>query len=196
MGAQQVLETIKEKNVQFVDFRFTDLAGRSHHITLPADQVDEDTFVNGVAFDGSSIPGFRGIEESDMVMMPDPETSYIDPFTEHPTLIVTCNIYTPDGERYDRDPRSIAQKAEEYLKSTGIGTAAYFAPESEFFIFDDVRFTSGMNKSFYEVDSEEGFWNTGRTEEGGNTSRSASRAATFRCSRWIRSRTSVPKWCG
>jgi glutamine synthetase len=168
MGAQQVLETIKEKNVQFVDFRFTDLAGRSHHITLPADQVDEDTFVNGVAFDGSSIPGFRGIEESDMVMMPDPETSYIDPFTEHPTLIVTCNIYTPDGERYDRDPRSIAQKAEEYLKSTGIGTAAYFAPESEFFIFDDVRFTSGMNKSFYEVDSEEGFWNTGRTEEGGN----------------------------
>ena len=138
-------------------------------LLLPATEVDEETFVNGVAFDGSSIPGFRGIEESDMVMMPDTESVYIDPFTAHPTLIVMCNIHTPDGERYDRDPRSIAQKAEEYLQTTGVGTTAFFAPESEFFIFDDVR---------YESDNEHFFllllipkklaWNTNRKEEGGN----------------------------
>jgi glutamine synthetase len=168
MSVQQVLQTIKEKNIEWVDFRFVDLSGRGHHISLPAAEVDEETFVNGVAFDGSSIPGFRGIEESDMVMMPDTESAYIDPFTAHPTLIIMCNIYTPDGERYERDPRSIAQKAEEYLQKTGIGTAAFFAPESEFFIFDDVRYESSMNTSFYTVDSEEASWNTARKEEGGN----------------------------
>src|SRR5690606_20254054 len=145
MSVQNILDTIKENNIQFVDFRFVDLSGRAHHITLPASEVDAETFVNGVAFDGSSIPGFRGIEESDMVMMPDAETAYIDPFTDHPTLLVMCNIFTPDGERYDRDPRSIAQKAEEFLQQSGVGTAAFFAPESEFFIFDDVRYESGMN---------------------------------------------------
>ena len=115
MSVQNVLNLIKEKNIEWVDFRFVDLSGKAHHISLPATEVDEETFVNGVAFDGSSIPGFRGIEESDMVMMPDTETAYVDPFTAHPTLIIMCNIHTPDGERYDRDPRSIAQKAEEYL---------------------------------------------------------------------------------
>ncbi|MGG0821853.1 type I glutamate--ammonia ligase [Paenibacillus turicensis] len=169
MSAEQVLKTIKEKQIEWVDFRFTDLSGRTHHITLPAKEVDEDTFVNGVAFDGSSIPGFRGIEESDMVMMPDPTSYYVDPFTAHPTLNVLCDIYTPDGDRYERDPRSIATRAEDYLKTSGVGTAAFFAPESEFFIFDDVRYESGMNKSFYAVDSEEATWNSGRTEEGGNT---------------------------
>ena len=168
MPGKKVLELIKEKNVEFVDFRFVDIAGKAHHVTLPASEINEDTFVNGVAFDGSSIPGFRGIEESDMVMMPDGDSVYLDPFTAHVTLNVMCNIYTPEGERYDRDPRSIAQKAEEYLLQTGIGTAAYFAPESEFFIFDDVRYKSGMNTSFYEVDSDEGVWNTDRREEGGN----------------------------
>ncbi|CAM3683225.1 type I glutamate--ammonia ligase [Marinicrinis lubricantis] len=168
MSVQNVLQTIKENNVEFVDFRFVDLSGKAHHITLPAGEVDEDTFVNGVAFDGSSIPGFRGIEESDMVMMPDTEATYIDPFTSHVTMIVMCNIFTPEGERYERDPRSIAQKAEEYLQTTGIGTAAFFAPESEFFVFDDVRYESGQNTSFYSVDSEEAAWNTGRKEEGGN----------------------------
>lgn len=169
MSAEQVLKTIKEKQIEWVDFRFTDLSGRTHHITLPAKEVDEDTFVNGVAFDGSSIPGFRGIEESDMVMMPDPTSTYVDPFTAHPTLNVLCDIYTPDGDRYERDPRSIATRAEDYLKTSGVGTAAFFAPESEFFIFDDVRYESGMNKSFYAVDSEEAIWNSGRAEEGGNT---------------------------
>jgi len=168
MTVADVIKLIKEKNIEWVDFRFADLAGRTHHITLPASAVDEETFENGVAFDGSSIPGFRGIEESDMVMMPDAESVFVDPFTEHPTLNVICNIYTPEGERYDRDPRSIAQKAEQYLQQTGIGTAAYFAPESEFFIFDDVRYETGMNRSFYEVDSVEAAWNTGRKEEGGN----------------------------
>ncbi|MFC0213029.1 type I glutamate--ammonia ligase [Paenibacillus chartarius] len=168
MSVQNVLNLIKEKNIEWVDFRFVGLLGKEQHISLPATEVDEDTFVNGVAFDGSSIPGFRGIEQSDMVMMPVTETAYIDPFTAHPTLIIMCDIYTPDGQRYDRDPRGIARKAEEYLQSTGIGTKAFFAPESEFFIFDDVRYESGMNKSFFEVDSEEAAWNTGRKEEGGN----------------------------
>ncbi|MFK7693578.1 type I glutamate--ammonia ligase [Paenibacillus sp. HJGM_3] len=168
MSVQSVLSLIKEKNIEWVDFRFVGLSGKAQHISLPASEVEEETFENGVAFDGSSIPGFRGIEESDMVMMPDTETAFVDPFTAHPTLVIMCNIHTPDGERYDRDPRSIAQKAEEYLQKTGIGTTAFFAPESEFFIFDDVRFESGMNKSYFEVDSEEAAWNSGRKEEGGN----------------------------
>jgi len=168
MSVQQVLDLIKEKSIEFVDFRFIDLNGRAHHITLPAPEVDAETFVNGVAFDGSSIIGFRGIEESDMMMMPDPESVYLDPFTAHPTLIVISNIHTPDGNRYNRDPRSIAQKAEEFLQKSGVGTTAYFAPESEFFLFDDVRYESSMNSSSYFVDSEEAAWNTNRKEEGGN----------------------------
>ncbi|MEF3312526.1 type I glutamate--ammonia ligase [Paenibacillus sp. GYB004] len=168
MSVQNVLHLIKEKNIEWVDFRFIGLSGKAQHISLPASEVDEATFQNGVAFDGSSIPGFRGIAESDMVMMPDTETAYVDPFTAHPTLIIMCDIHTPDGERYDRDPRSIAQKAEEYLQKSGVGTTAFFAPESEFFIFDDVRFENGMNKSYFEVDSEEAAWNSGRKEEGGN----------------------------
>ncbi|MFM9327574.1 type I glutamate--ammonia ligase [Paenibacillus mesotrionivorans] len=168
MSVQKVLDTIKEKGIEWVDFRFTDIGGKSHHLSVPAVEVEAETFETGVAFDGSSITGFRGIEESDMVMMPDTDSAFVDPFTAHPTLVLLCDIYTPDGVRYDRDPRSIAVKAEEYLKTTGLGTDAYFAPESEFFIFDDVRYESGMNKSFYEVDSEEAAWNTGRKEEGGN----------------------------
>lgn len=168
MSVQKVLDTIKEKNIEWVDFRFTDIGGKAHHLSIPACEVEAETFVNGVAFDGSSITGFRGIEESDMVMMPDTETAFVDPFTAHPTLVLLCNIFTPEGVRYDRDPRSIAQKAEEYLQSTGIGTSAYFAPESEFFIFDDVRYESDMNKAFFAVDSEEAIWNSGRDEEGGN----------------------------
>ncbi|WP_199615639.1 type I glutamate--ammonia ligase [Paenibacillus alkalitolerans] len=170
MSVQSVLDLIQEKKIEWVDFRFIGLSGRQQHISLPAVEVEAETFVNGVAFDGSSIPGFRGIENSDMVMMPVPETAYVDPFTAHPTLIIMCDIFTPEGERYDRDPRGIAQKAEEFLQTSGVGTAAYFGPESEFFIFDDVRFDTSANRSFYEVDSEEAAWNTGRKEEGGNLS--------------------------
>ncbi|MCR8843773.1 type I glutamate--ammonia ligase [Paenibacillus sp. SC116] len=168
MSVNRVLELMKEKAIEFVDFRFVDLSGRAHHISLPATEVEAETFVNGVAFDGSSIPGFRGIEESDMVMMPDTNSCYVDPFTSHATLIIMCNIHTPDGERYDRDPRSIAEKAEQFLQTAGVGTAAYFAPESEFFIFDDVRYETSMNSSSFFVDSEEAAWNTNRKEEGGN----------------------------
>ncbi|MDP5275171.1 type I glutamate--ammonia ligase [Chengkuizengella axinellae] len=168
MSVENVLAKIKEENIEFVDFRFVDLSGKAHHITVPASAVDADTFKNGVAFDGSSIPGFRGIEESDMVMMPDPESVFVDAFAAHNTLNIMCNIFSPEGDRYERDPRNIAQKAEEYLKSTGVGTSAFFAPESEFFVFDDVRYESGQNVSSYSVDSEEGIWNTGREEEGGN----------------------------
>src|SRR5665647_1382137 len=168
MSVENVLSIIKEKNIEWVDFRFTDIGGISHHISVPAVEVDADTFVNGVAFDGSSIHGFKGIEESDMVMIPDTESVFEDAFTAHPTLIVYCNIFTPGGDRYDRDPRGIAEKAEEFLQTTGIGTTAFFAPESEFFIFDNVQFENGMNKSSFEVDSEEAAWNTGRKEEGGN----------------------------
>jgi glutamine synthetase len=168
MSVQKVLDLIKEKGIEWVDFRFTDIGGKSHHLSVPAVEVEAETFEIGVAFDGSSITGFRGIEQSDMVMMPDVGSAFVDPFTAHPTLVLLCDIYTPDGERYDRDPRGIAVKAEQYLQTTGVGTAAFFAPESEFFIFDDVRYESGLNKSFYEIDSEEGAWNTGRKEEGGN----------------------------
>ncbi|OPA76683.1 type I glutamate--ammonia ligase [Paenibacillus selenitireducens] len=168
MSVENVLDIIKQNNIEWVDFRFVDLSGRAHHISLPASEVEAETFVNGVAFDGSSIPGFRGIEESDMVMMPDPESVYIDPFTAHATLIVMCNIHTPDGERYERDPRGIAQKAEQFMQTTGVGTTAFFAPESEFFIFDDVRYENSMNSSSFYVDSEEASWNTNRKEDGGN----------------------------
>ncbi|MEC0126800.1 type I glutamate--ammonia ligase [Paenibacillus pabuli] len=168
MSVENVLKSIQENNIEWVDFRFVDLAGRAHHISLPASAVDADTFVNGVAFDGSSIQGFRGIEESDMVMIPDPEATYVDPFTAHPTLNVMCDIFTPDGERYERDPRGIAVKAEAFLQESGVGTTAFFAPESEFFIFDDVRYESGTNSSSYFVDSEEASWNTNRKEDGGN----------------------------
>lgn len=168
MSVEKLLHTIQENNIEWVDFRFVDLSGRAHHISLPASEVDAETFVNGVAFDGSSIPGFRGIEESDMVMMPDPNSYYIDPFTAHPTINIMSNIYTPEGEAYERDPRGIATRAEEYLQQSGVGTAAYFAPESEFFLFDDVRYESTMNSSSYFVDSEEANWNTNRKEDGGN----------------------------
>lgn len=168
MPVQHVMELIDQEAIVWIDFRFTDLLGRSHHITVPADEVDEGTFAQGIAFDGSSLPGFRSIEDSDMVMLPDPETAYIDPFAEHPTLIILCDILTPDGEVFDRDPRSIAKKAEQYLKATGIGTAAYFGPEAEFFVFDDVRYEYTQNSYMARVDSIEGHWNTGRQEEGGN----------------------------
>jgi glutamine synthetase len=168
MSAQNVLNIIAEKGIEWVDFRFVDLSGRAHHISLPASEVEEETFVNGVAFDGSSIPGFKGIEESDMVMLPETDSVYVDPFTAHPTLVVICNITNPDGTPYDRDPRGIALRAEGYLKSAGVGTTAYFAPESEFFIFDEVRYESGQNASSYYVDSEEAHWNSNRKDEGGN----------------------------
>ncbi|MFA4137339.1 type I glutamate--ammonia ligase [Brevibacillus sp. BD137] len=157
-----VLSTIDAEKVEYVDFRIVDLLGRQHHVTVPAYAVDEGTFRNGVAFDGSSLIGYKSIEESDMVAMPDPATAFIDPFVEAKTMNIICNIVNPDNTVYTRDPRGIALKAEAYLQQSGLATAAYFGPESEFFLFDNVRFASGPSGSFFHIDSEEAFWNTGK----------------------------------
>ncbi|REE03335.1 type I glutamate--ammonia ligase [Citricoccus nitrophenolicus] len=167
--AQEVLQFIQDEDVVFVDVRFTDLPGVQQHFNLPAKAVDEDFFVNGQLFDGSSIRGFQGIAESDMQLIPDVATAYLDPFRVEKTLVMSFSIVNPrTGEPYHRDPRGVAQKAEEYLASTGIADTANFASEAEFFIFEDVRYQSTPNHSFYSVDSDEAWWNSGRQEEGGN----------------------------
>ncbi|MEO9248880.1 type I glutamate--ammonia ligase [Citricoccus nitrophenolicus] len=167
--AQEVLQFIQDEDVVFVDVRFTDLPGVQQHFNLPVKAVDEDFFVDGQLFDGSSIRGFQGIAESDMQLIPDVATAYLDPFRVEKTLVMSFSIVNPrTGEPYHRDPRGVAQKAEEYLASTGIADTANFASEAEFFIFEDVRYSSTPNHSFYSVDSDEAWWNSGRQEEGGN----------------------------
>ena len=160
-----VLSYIKTNKIQFVDFKFMDFPGQWQHFTVPSNQLTEDSFEDGFGFDGSSIRGWKHINESDMLIMPDPVTMFLDPFTTLPTISLTCDVYEPGTkEKYSRCPRNIAQKAEAYLKSTGIADTAYFGPEAEFFIFDDVRFDSGPNFAFYSLDSNEGKWNSGREE--------------------------------
>lgn len=162
----EVLDLIAEHDVQFVDFRFSDLPGVMQHVTIPVDQLDEAHFETGHAFDGSSVRGFQQIQESDMILVPDPDTGYLDPFRPHPTFVLHCFVADPvTGESYSRDPRHIARKAEQHLYATGLADTAYFGPEPEFFIFDDVRFATTPNGAFYSVDSEEGSWNTGRDEQ-------------------------------
>lgn len=169
MSASDTLKTIKEKDVRYVDLRFTDSRGKEQHVSLPATIIDEDFFEQGKMFDGSSIAGWKGINESDMILMPDPTTAVLDPFFDDTTLILRCDIVEPTTmQGYERDPRSIAKRAEEYLKSTGIADTAYFGPEPEFFIFDDVRWASEMKGAFYEVDSDESSWNSEKVFEGGN----------------------------
>jgi glutamine synthetase len=160
-----VLKLIQEKNIRFVDLKFTDFLGTWHHITVPAHNIDEDVFEEGRGFDGSSIRGWKSIESSDMIMRPDPTTARIDPFHKYPTLSMIGTIHDPiSGEGYSRDPRFIAQKAVQWMKSTGIADTAYYGPEAEFFIFDEVRYDMDRNRSFYLIDSVEGAWNTGRDE--------------------------------
>ena len=144
MGSpQDVIKMVKENEVKFVDFRFTDTRGKEQHVTVPVSAFSEDKFENGHAFDGSSIAGWKGIQASDMQLMPDASTAYIDPFFDETTIVLTCDVVEPDtGNGYDRDPRSIAKRGEAYLKSTGIGDAAYFGPEPEFFVFDSVECTA------------------------------------------------------
>lgn len=167
--SSEVMTFIKENDVKFVDIRFTDLPGVQQHFNVPASTVDEEFFANGQLFDGSSIRGFAGIHESDMQLIPDVTTAYLDPFRDEKTLIMVFDIYNPrTGEVYAKDPRQVAKKAEKYLASTGIADTAFFAPEAEFYIFDDVRYEVKAGKSFYEVDSIEAAWNTGRKEDGGN----------------------------
>lgn len=169
MSIEEVLKRIKDEDVAFVDVRFTDPRGRLQHVTLVADQVDEDFLEEGFMFDGSSIAGFKSIEQSDMKLMLDTDSAYIDPFYADKTLCMHCTIVEPDtGEPYNRDPRGTAQKAEAYLISSGIGDTAYMGPEAEFFVFDDVRFSIGINKVSYEVDAVDGSWNSDTEYEFGN----------------------------
>jgi glutamine synthetase len=165
----EVLSILKEKEVKFVDLRFTDTRGKEQHVSVPAHTIDQSFFEDGKMFDGSSIAGWKGINESDMVLMPDPDSAVIDPFFEETTLILRCDILEPSTmQGYERDPRSIAKRAEAYLKSTGIGDKALFGPENEFFIFDDVRFGTSMQGSFFEINSAEAAWSSGKQYEGGN----------------------------
>jgi len=164
-----VMKQIQDKGVKFVDLRFTDTKGKQQHVTLPVSQVEEDMFTDGKMFDGSSIAGWKGIQESDMILMPDVETAMMDPFTDEPTMNITCDIVEPTTmQGYERDPRSVARRAEEYLKSTGIGDSALFGPEPEFFILDDARWGADMSGCFVKVDSEEATWNSERAYEDGN----------------------------
>ena len=160
-----VLQLAQDEGVEVVDFRFCDLPGLMQHFSVPVSQLTEDAFEEGYGFDGSSIRGFQEIQESDMILVPDPNTAIIDPFRQHSTLNVNCFVLDPlTGESYSRDPRYVAKKAEDYLESTGIADTAYFGPEAEFFIFDDVRFKQDQRSAFYQVDSIEGSWNTDRDE--------------------------------
>ncbi|MGC3939495.1 type I glutamate--ammonia ligase [Roseobacter sp. EG26] len=165
----ELLNMIKDEDVDYVDVRFTDPRGKLQHVTLMADQVDEDFLEEGFMFDGSSIEGWKSIEASDMKLMVDVNSAYIDPFYAEKTLCVHCSVVEPDtGEAYERDPRGTAQKAEEYLKSTGIGDVAYMGPEAEFFLFDNVKYSNTINKVSYEVDASDGSWNTDTDYEMGN----------------------------
>jgi glutamine synthetase len=169
MSASDVLKMIQESNVKFVDFRFTDTRGKEQHVSVPAGVLEDDTFEEGKMFDGSSIAGWKGINESDMILMPDPDTAVVDPFMQDTTLLLRCDVVEPTTmQGYERDPRSIAKRSEAYLKSTGIGDAAFFGPEAEFFIFDSVRWTNEMSEASYHIESVEGAWSSGKEYEDGN----------------------------
>ena len=170
MKPKEVLGLIKDSEAKFIDFRFTDTKGKEQHVTVPAHTVDEDLFEEGKMFDGSSIAGWKGINESDMILMPDPASAVVDVFSDETTVNLRCNVIEPATmQGYDRCPRSLADRAEAYLKSTGIADAAFFGPENEFFVFDHVAWDDTMQGAFYKIDSEEGAWNTDRSYEDGNT---------------------------
>jgi glutamine synthetase len=166
----KVLDLIKQNEAKWVDLRFTDIRGKEQHVSFPAYTVGEDTFVQGKMFDGSSLAGWKGIEASDMILMPDPETAFMDPFFDEATVVVTCDIIEPSTmQGYERDPRSIARRAEEYLKATGIADTAYFGPEPEFFVFDEVKWDIDMSGARHTIYAEEAAWSTNKDYEGGNT---------------------------
>jgi len=169
MAADDVIKMIKDEAAKMVDLRFTDTRGKEQHVSVPTGVVDAEFFQDGKMFDGSSISGWKGIDESDMVLMPDPDSAVMDLFSDENTLLIRCDVLEPSTmEGYDRCPRSIAKRAEAYLKSTGVGDAASFGPEPEFFVLDDVRWGADMSGAFYKVDSEESEWNSGRAYEDGN----------------------------
>ncbi len=167
--SENTLNLIKESEARWIDLRFTDTKGKEQHVTIPARYVDEDFFETGQMFDGSSIAGWKGINESDMILMPDDSSAILDPFTDEPTVIVRCDIVEPSTmQGYERDPRSVAKRAEEYLKSTGLGDTAFFGPEPEFFVFDDIKWGADMSGSFVKINSEEAAWSTGSEYADGN----------------------------
>ena len=169
MTAADVLSLLKEKEAKFVDLRFTDTKGKEQHVTVPASVIDDGFFEDGKMFDGSSIAGWKGINESDMILMPDPDTAVVDVFTDDATVNIRCDVYEPSTmQGYGRCPRVTARRAEEYLKSTGIADTAFFGPENEFFIFDDVRYSTDMHMTSYRVDSAEAAWNSGTESDDGN----------------------------
>ena len=164
--AEEVVQLTRDEGVEIVDIRFCDLPGLMQHFSVPAHELTEAVFVEGLGFDGSSIRGFQEIQESDMILIPDPSTAVLDPFRQHKTLNLNCFVHDPVTlESYSRDPRYVALKAERYLQTTGIADTVYFGPEAEFFIFDDVRFSQDQRSAFYQVDSIEGIWNSGRDEK-------------------------------
>jgi len=169
MSAADALNMIQESKAKFIDFRFTDTKGKEQHVSVPASAVDEETFEEGKMFDGSSIAGWKGINESDMILMPDPNSVVIDPFMQDTTVLLRCDVIEPATmQGYERDPRSIAKRGEAYLKSTGIGDEAFFGPEAEFFVFDSVRWTNEMSEASYHIESVEGAWSSGKDYEDGN----------------------------
>ena len=168
-SAKEVIKLIADNEVKFVDFRFTDTRGKEQHVSVTASMVDDDKFESGHAFDGSSIAGWKGIEASDMLLMPDPDTAVLDPFREEATLNITCDVIEPsDGKGYELDPRSLSKRAEAFLKASGVGDTAFFGPEPEFFIFDGVTWTCDMSGSSVKIKTEEASWSTGIDYEGGN----------------------------
>ena len=168
--SERTLNLIKDNDIRWVDLRFTDTRGKEQHVSIPASQVDEDFFEDGKMFDGSSIAGWKGINESDMILMPDDSTSIIDPFTDDATIILRCDVVEPSTmQGYERDPRSVAKRAEAYLASTGLGDTAFFGPEPEFFVFDDVKYKVEMQGASYEINSEEAAWASGESFDEGNT---------------------------
>jgi len=169
MSTKDFLKKIKDEDIEYVDVRFTDTRGKLQHVTIVSDLVDEDFVEEGFMFDGSSIAGWKSIEASDMKLMLDTDTAYVDPFYAEKTICVHCSVVEPDtGEAYERDPRGTAQKAEAYLKASGIGDVAYMGPEAEFFLFDNVKFSNSINKVSYEVDASDASWNTDAEFEMGN----------------------------
>ncbi|MGW8367089.1 MAG: glutamate--ammonia ligase [Gammaproteobacteria bacterium] len=169
MNPAEVISLLKEKDVKFVDFRFTDTKGKEQHVTVPAHTIDDDLFEDGKMFDGSSIAGWKGIQESDMILLPDAVTAVLDPFAEDTTVNIRCDVIEPSTmQGYVRDPRSLAKRAEAYLKSTGIADTAFFGPENEFFVFDDVRYGAEMSGAHYEIDSAEAGWNSKKVYPDGN----------------------------
>ena len=194
-NADDVLRYVKDEDVRFVDVRFCDLPGVMQHFNVPVESVDESLFTNGQMFDGSSIRGFQAIHESDMKLIPDPATAYVDPFRAEKTLVMNFSIRDPfTDEPYSRDPRQVATKAEEYLKSTGIADTAFFGPEAEFYVFDDVRFDTTTNEGYYHIDSIEGR-GTPVVKKRAETrvTRLATRADTSPSRRWITTQISATR---